>query len=409
MLRNTAARRSSRAARPGVERLDTRLTLSVAGISRVAPNFSTDPDFARQWGLDDPADVDIDAPAAWRATTGSATTIVAVLDSGVDATNPEFRGRLWVNPSASTRGKPSYGWNFVANDGDVRDDYGHGTHVAGVIGAARDGRGIVGVDWNARLMILKVLDSRGAGDPASSAAAIRFAADNGARVVSASWATDQYSQDLHDAIAYADAKGVVVVVPAGNGSENTDLRPVYPASFDLPNILVVAAVDRAGALASFSNHGANTVDLAAPGVDVFSTFASKSRYATLSGTSMAVPYVAGVVSLVVGLHPDWSAEQLVAHVKATVKPLASLAGLTTTGGIVDAAKAVGAPTTVPTAEVHAAAATPPRRLASRTPLTSRPLPFRASAPPPAGRPAPMFQAKHPASPRLRTSTQHSPV
>lgn len=388
MPRTLAARRASRTVRLGVESLDARLVLSGVGLPRVVPSYPTDPDFGRQWGLNNPADVDIDAPEAWRATTGSAATIVAVIDSGVDVSNPEFKGRLWVNPSASRRGKPSYGWNFVANNGDVRDDYGHGTHVAGILGAANDGRGIVGVDWHARLMILKVLDARGGGEPADAAAAIRFAADNGARIVGASWATDEYSQDLYDAIAYAGSKGVVVVVAAGNESANDDLRPVYPATFDLPNILVVAAVDRSGSLASFSNYGPNTVDVAAPGVDVYSTFASRTKYATLSGTSMAVPYVAGVVSLVVGQHPDWSAERIIAHVKATVRPVASLAGVTTSGGIVDAAQAVGVSGSGPNGDAYVAPSTTSRRVVSRN---VRPRGFRAEASALAGRSAPTFR------------------
>ncbi|OJW07115.1 MAG: hypothetical protein BGO49_28100 [Planctomycetales bacterium 71-10] len=385
------ARRASRTVRLGVERLDARLALSASGLPRVAPNYPADPDFARQWGLNDPADVDIDAPEAWRATTGSAATIVAVIDSGVDVSNPEFKGRLWVNPSASRRGRPSYGWNFVANDGDVRDDYGHGTHVAGILGAANDGRGIVGVDWNARLMILKVLDARGDGEPADAAAAVRFAADHGARVVSASWATDEFSQDLYDAIAYAGLKGVVVVVAAGNESANDDLRPVYPATFDLPNILVVAAVDKSGSLASFSNYGANTVDLAAPGVDVYSTYASRSKYATLSGTSMAVPYVAGVVSLVVGQHPGWSAEQVVAHVKATVRRVASLAGVTTSGGIVDAAQAVGVSGSGPAGDAYVAPAPAARRVSARNVRAAGSRAFRAAASALAARAVPAFR------------------
>ncbi|WP_337174839.1 S8 family peptidase [Paludisphaera sp.] len=394
MPRINAARRASREVRPGVETLDARLVLSlVAPAPKVATSLPSDPDLARQWGLNDPADVDINAPEAWRATTGSASTIVAVLDSGVDAANPEFRNRLWVNPAASGRGKPAYGWNFVGNNADVRDDYGHGTHVAGIIGAARDGKGIVGVDWNARLMILKVLDSRGGGDPAVAAAAVRFAADNGARVISVSWALDVYSQDLYDAIAHAGSRGAVVVVSAGNQGVNGDLRPVYPASFDLPNILVVAAVDRSGALASFSNYGAGTVDVAAPGVDVYSTFPSRSRYATLSGTSMAVPHVAGVVSLVVARHPDWSAERIVEHVKATVKPVAALAGVTSSGGIVDAAKAVGAPTSNPAPPIYPTATPPPRRgmVVARE---VRPRPLRpAPAPALAARTIPAFQPR----------------
>ncbi|WP_165250731.1 S8 family peptidase [Paludisphaera soli] len=373
-----AARRVRREARPVLERLDERLVLStvVAPLPRVAPSYPTDPQFGQQWGLNNRADVDVNAPEAWRATTGSASTIVAVLDSGVDLKNPEFKGRLWVNPAASRRGRAAHGWNFVANTSDVQDDYGHGTHVAGVIGAsANDGQGIVGVDRAARLMILKVLDARGGGTPEAAAAALVFAADNGARVVNASWATDVYSQALYDAVAYADARGVVIVTAAGNEAADTDARPVYPAAFDLPNVLVVTAIDASGNLADFANYGARTVDVAAPGVGIYSTYSSRSRYATLSGTSMAVPFVTGVVSLVAGLHPDWSASRIVEHVKATVRPLPSLAGITTTGGLVDAAQAVGVAGSGPDGDVYPGPPTTgSRRVTSRGLTTARPGP-----------------------------------
>ncbi|MDG3006756.1 S8 family peptidase [Paludisphaera mucosa] len=366
MHRSPAARRAPRSVRLQVERLDERLVLSAVGLPTVAPSYPTDPQFGRQRGLNDPADVDVDAPEAWRVTTGSAATIVAVIDSGIDLKSPEFKGRLWVNPEASKRGRPAYGWNFVRDNGNVQDDFGHGTHVAGILGAsANDGQGIVGVDWNAKLMILKTLDAQGGGDPDDAADAVRFAADHGARVINASWATDEYSQDLYDAIAYADAKGVVVVTAAGNDASNLDVRPLFPATFDLPNILVVAAVDPSGGLASFSNYGASAVDVAAPGVDVYSTYTSKAKYTTLSGTSMSVPYVTGVVSLLAGLHPDWSAEQLVDRVKSTVRPLASLAGVTTSGGMVDAAQAVGVAGSGPHGDVYSAPPPTTQRVAAR--------------------------------------------
>ncbi|AMV36563.1 S8 family peptidase [Planctomyces sp. SH-PL62] len=385
MHRRTAARRVSRKAQPLVERLDARVVLSSAvGLPTVQPSYPTDPQFGLQWGLNNRSDVDVDAPEAWRTTAGSSSTIVAVLDSGIDLNNPEFRGRLWINPTASRRGRAVHGWNFVAGSGDVQDDYGHGTHVAGVLGAAaNDGRGIVGVDRNARIMVLKVLDSRGGGTPEVAAAALIFAVDNGAKVVNASWATDTYSQTLYDAVAYADARGVVVVTAAGNEASDDDLRPVYPAAFDLPNILVVTAVDSSGNLADFANYGATTVDVAAPGVGIYSTFASRSRYATLSGTSMAVPFATGVVSLVAGLHPDWSAERLVEHVKATARPLASLTGRTTTGGLVSAAGAVGVAGSGPNGDVYVAGSqASPRRIAARglRPAVARGLRGAAVAP-----------------------------
>ncbi|APW61084.1 S8 family peptidase [Paludisphaera borealis] len=341
MARSIASRRAARRADLQVESLDGRLLLSVSNLPVVGPTYPNDPQFNQQWGLNSPSDIDVDAPEAWTVTTGSPSTIVAVIDSGVDLRNPDLVGRLWVNPAASRRGKIVYGWNFVNNNGNVQDQFGHGTHVAGVIAAAADNRkGVVGLDWNARIMPLRTLAADGSGTLENAVAAIRFAVDNGARVINASWGSDLPDDDLYNAIAYADQKGVVFVTAAGNDGVNSDVVPIYPAAYHLPNVLVVAAVDPAGNLASFSNYGLHSVDLAAPGVTIYSTYPPRT-YGLLSGTSMAAPYVTGVVSLLVGLHPDWSAEQLVQQVLATVKPLPGLTGKTVTGGIVDAAQAVG--------------------------------------------------------------------
>ena len=323
---------------------DATVTLSeTSTLPTVAPYYPNDSSFGQQWGLNAPNNVDIDAPEAWAVTTGNASTIVAVLDSGVDLKNPDLVNRLWVNPAASHGRATVYGWNFVNNNGNVQDGNGHGTHVTGIIAATgNNGKGVVGVDWHAQIMPLKILDSTGSGSLSTAVTAVYFAADHGARVISASWGSNVPDQALADAILYADRKGVVFVNAAGNDGVNNDVVPTYPAAYHTPNMLVVAAVDPNGNLASFSNYGANTVDIAAPGVNVLSTYLTKlGGKATLTGTSMATPFVAGVVSLLVGLHPDWSAEQLVQRVIATAKPLASLAGRTVSGGMVDAAQAVG--------------------------------------------------------------------
>lgn len=382
-----ARRRVRRAAVFRLERLDARQLLSVGG-----PLYPQDPQFALEWGLNSPSDIDIDAPEAWARTTGSTSTIVAILDSGIDLNNSEFAGRLWLNPQASRPGRPVYGWNFVGKNGNVQDDYGHGTHVAGVLGAANDGRGIVGVDWNARIMPLKVLNARGEGQIQDTVDAIHFAVDNGARVINASWSIDEPEDALRDAIAYAASKNVVFVASAGNGGANIDAKPVYPAAYRLPNVIVVGAVDTAGNLASFSNFGASTVDVAAPGVDVYSTFASRTGYTNLSGTSMAAPHVSGVVSLLVGLHPEWSAEQLVERVLTTTKPLPNLAGKTATGGIVSAAGAVGVPGSGPDGNRYVVP--PPAspqtlaRSAAFAPMARGPVARPRPAPPPVRTPIP---------------------
>ncbi len=304
--------------------------------SSVTPS---DPLFNQQWYLNNPDGVDIDAPAAWGTTTGSSSTIVAVIDTGIVLSHPEFAGRLWTGP------KGIHGWNFLNNTANLQDSNGHGTHVAGLLGAsANNGAGIAGVNWSAQLMILKALDNSGEGTIPSVVAAIHYAVDHGAKVINASWDIDQYDPALADAINYAAQHNVVVVVAAGNESANDDTTRTFPASLRSPNVLSVAAVDQQGRLASFSNYGVGTVAIAAPGVGILSTYLGNG-YTYLDGTSMSTPLVAGVVALVAGLHPNDTASQLVQAVTATARPDPYLAGLISSGGIVDAAAAVNYGTT----------------------------------------------------------------
>jgi thermitase len=305
--------------------------------------YPNNPYFTSQWGLNNVNDVDIDAPEAWGVTTGTSSTIVAVLDTGIDLSNPAFAGRIWTNPDPSgSDGHPGdvNGWNFVDDSPYVQDNNGHGTHVSGILAAAgNNGTGVAGVDWNATIMPVKILDAFGGGTIDAAVNGIYYAVQHGARVINASWGGGPFSQAMASAIAYAGSQGAVFVTAAGNDGTNSDSRPSYPGSYRLPNEITVAAVDANGNLASFSDFGASTVDLAAPGVNILSTV--PGGFQTLSGTSMATPYVAGVVALLAGQHPDWSAAQLVQRVLATTKPDPVLAGRTVTGGIVDAAMALG--------------------------------------------------------------------
>lgn len=311
---------------PDVTYAEPNLTFQATAGASVSPN---DPKAAEQWGLGL-----IDASAAWGITTGNASTIVAVLDTGIDTRSPEFSGRLWVNPAASSRSRTVYGWNFADNNTNVTDNNSHGTHVSGIIAAAGDnGNGVAGLNWNATIMPLKVLDANGGGSTDRAVSAIYFAVDNGAKVINASWGGDTFSQSMLDSLNYANAKGVVFVTAAGNEGVNNDVATSYPASYRLPNVLSVASVDRNGNLAVDSNYGGGTVDLAAPGVDIVST--TPGGFATYSGTSMATAFVSGTVSLLAGLRPDLSASQLVDRVRTAVKPLPALAGKTVSGGVVD--------------------------------------------------------------------------
>ncbi len=320
---------------------------SMLHIDATVPN---DPGYSRQWGLDSTNNVDVDAPQAWDTTTGNSSTIVAVIDSGIDLSHPEFAGRIWTNAGevngvagADNDGdgfaNDIHGWNFLSNTSNISDDNGHGTHVAGILGATgNNATGVAGVNWKAQIMPLKFIGADGNGSVDDAIRAIYYAVNHGARVINASWGGGDRVQALTDAISFAGSRNVVFVTAAGNESVNNAVQKSYPADDRLPNAISVAAVDNTGKLASFSNFGSTTVDIAAPGVNIRSTV--PGGYATYSGTSMSAPYVSGVVSLLVGLHPEYTAKQLVQRVLNTAKPLAGLKGKVITGGIVDAANTV---------------------------------------------------------------------
>ena len=336
---------------PGAEGTDAR-----RGADRIAAAFlPNDPSVGLLWGLDDVRNVDIDAPEAWSVTTGNPATVVAVLDTGIDLAHSDLAGRVWTNPGEVAANRVDddgngyvddvHGWNFASGTNDVRDDNGHGSHVSGTIAAAgRDGSGVVGIARDATILPLKILSANGGGVVDAAIAAIGYAVREGARVINASWTLNSLSAPMVDAIRNAGAHGVVFVNAAGNEGANNDrtlTRRARPS-----NQITVAAIDPAGRLAAFSNYGKRSVDLAAPGVGIWSTV--PGGYASYSGTSMATPHVSGVVALLASLHPEYTAEQLVSRVLATTKPLGSLRNRTRTGGMVDAAFAlgVGGPTTV---------------------------------------------------------------
>jgi len=259
--------------------------------------FPNDPDFLELWGLHNTgqtvngtsgtADIDMDAPRAWQCVTGGPEVIIGVIDSGVDWHHPELSGNIWINETEQT-GTAGVdddgngyiddirGWDFVDNDNDPMDYAGHGTHVSGTIAAAgNNGVGVSGVMWNARIMPIRFLDALGSGNTTDAISAIEYGTDNGARILNNSWGGGGFSQALKDAISYAETKGVLFVAAAGNDGVNTDATAHYPSSYDNPNILSVAAVNQSGNLASFSNYGATTVDLGAPGTNIYSTIPPK--------------------------------------------------------------------------------------------------------------------------------------
>ncbi|MCC6954858.1 MAG: S8 family serine peptidase, partial [Deltaproteobacteria bacterium] len=284
---------------------------------------------------------------------GSTDIVVGVVDTGVAYNHPDLAANMWVNPAETVNGIDDdgngviddvHGYDALANNGDPNDQNGHGTHCAGPIGGVgNDGVGVVGVNWRTKIMALRFLGANGSGTVEDAIKAIAYAVSMkqrgvNLRVLSNSWGGSGASQALEDAVQNANNNGILFVAAAGNSASDNDDLPTYPAAIDLPNVVTVAAVDREGNLASFSNFGYQSVHVAAPGVSIVSTYLNGS-YSTLNGTSMATPHVAGVAALVLSHDASLSPAQLKSRLMTTAKPLTSLYGLVAAPGIVSALNA----------------------------------------------------------------------
>jgi subtilisin family serine protease len=302
------------------------------GFVSAIPN---DPNYAngRLWGLNK-----IDAPAAWDVLTSASNIVVAVLDTGVRYTHEDLKSNIWVNPNDG-----GHGWNALTGTNNPSDDSGngHGTMVAGVLGAVgNNGKGVVGVAWQVQIMACKCFNSQGKGTVSDCVTCIDYARTNGARIINASWGFTN-SLALSNAVYSLRDAGIIVVAACGNDATNTDVSPTYPASYPLDNVVSVAATASDDTLASFSNYGATTVHLAAPGVNIWSTFvATDSFYFSDSGTSYSAPYVAGACALMLAEYPGESYHQIINRVLSATDPLPSLAGKCVTGGRLNLRKAL---------------------------------------------------------------------
>jgi len=276
---------------------------------------------ATEWGL-----TTIAAPAVWAQGAQGQGIVVAVVDSGALLAQRDLAPNLWVNPSEIAGNgidddHDGYvddvnGYDFVGRTGTPTDTNGHGTHVAGIVAGAC--KAICGVAPQAKLMIIRVLDGQAQGDAATVAQGIRFAVDHGAKIVNLSLAGPDADAPLQNAIEYAGQQGVLVVVAAGNGAANMDARPSYPASFQTPNMLSVAAMGMDGRLGSESDFG-RTVSIAAPGQSIVSTSMSGgSEWRT--GTSMASPMVAGALADLWSRNPTATWQQLRSAVLTSATP-----------------------------------------------------------------------------------------
>jgi subtilisin family serine protease len=331
----------------------------------------SDASFANLWGLNNVGqpvganaggkpDADIDAPEAWDLGTGSNTVYVGVIDEGIDYNHVDLQGAVG-NPGEVLDGVDNdgngyvddvHGWDFANGDRTVFDSKRtqdgldtHGTHVAGTIGArGNNGIGVVGVAWNVRIISGKFLGKRG-GTTANAIKAFDYFTDlrknRGVNVVATnnSWGGGGYSSSLSAAIGRATAAGIVTVIAAGNSSQDINVTPSYPASYTDPGIIAVAATDRFDALASYSNYGATSVDVGAPGSLILSTLPFNT-YGYYNGTSMATPHVTGLVALLSAYDPVLTAADLKTRILSTVVPIPALAGKTLTGGRINAYKAL---------------------------------------------------------------------
>ena len=294
-----------------------------------------DPDLDKTYGL-----AKIGAPEAWKIFNGSKDFIVADIDTGIDYNHEDLAFNLWRQKN--DKGQDFVGFDFVHNDDLPFDDNEHGTHTAGTIGAVGgNGKGVSGVAQRVSIMAVKFLSGEGSGTTADAIRAIDFAIQNGAKVLSNSWGGkgDDNNAALKEAIDRAKAKDVLFVAAAGNDGTDNDKDPDFPAGFDNDNLISVAATDNADAMAFFSNFGAKSVHLAAPGVNVYSTVPG-NKYAELSGTSMACPHVAGAAALLWARHPDWDYKKIKATLLSTTDHIAALDGKMTTGGRLNILKAL---------------------------------------------------------------------
>ena len=387
LSRHEAARKHSLRA-PGLElvRLDETSLAAVAvelerepGVLDVQPNHvyrvaatPNDPQFSQLWGLHTANDADMDVPEAWEVTTGSPSVTVAVIDTGVTYTHPDLAGNIWSNPGETADGLDDdangqvddvRGWDFVDDDAMPTDPHGHGTHVAGTVGAqGNNAVGITGVNWDVGVMPLRAGDTDGFFTDETIANAMNYACTEGADVVNGSFGGEGYSSVIASAIS--SCPGTLFVFAAGNGGgdgvgDNINASPpIYPCAFTHANVVCVAASTEVAGIASFSNYGPVSVDVAAPGTAILSTVNS-GGYGAFSGTSMASPHVAAVAALLLARENGATPPQIKYSLMRTADPLPAFAGKIASGGRVNAYGVLSAPLLDPPADAPPAPPPPP--------------------------------------------------
>lgn len=326
-------------------------------VAFIEPNYTVypigmpnDTEISKQW-----AHSVVKSSAAWDLSLGSDDVIVAVIDTGTDVNHPDLKGNIWINKNEIVgNGRDDdgngliddiNGWDFANNDNNPADDVDHGTHVAGTIGAVcNNSMGVCGQAQKLKMMPLKFMGTNG-GSVANAIKAIEYAIKMRVKIMSNSWGGTQSSQGLAQVIAKAEQSGIMFIAAAGNDTRNNDQTASYPASYPNGNIISVAATDSSDRLANFSNYGVTSVDIGAPGVNIYSTRPG-NRYQFMNGTSMATPLVSGVVALMYGLKPTATVCEIRKALLSSVDSVSSLQGKVATGGRINALKAVEAIKTV---------------------------------------------------------------
>ncbi len=291
-----------------------------------------DPAIHKKWGLQKS-----DALNAWQLTTGSREIVVAIVDTGIDVNHPDIQKNLWRNPGESgldANGKDKatngidddkngyvddvHGWNFVHNNHNLKDNHGHGTHIAGIVGAeGGNSYGVTGVAPKVSLMILKYFDPNSAsGNLVNTIKAFNYAVEMNANIINYSGGGLEYSHKEFLAVKRAEQKGILFVAAAGNEKTNSDFNKYYPADYDLDNIISVTALNPTLRVLSSSNYGVRTVDIAAPGENIYSTLPDKS-FGPMTGTSQATAFVSGVAALLMAHNREFDAKAVRKYILRT--------------------------------------------------------------------------------------------
>lgn len=318
-----------------------------------------DPNMNKNWGLQPGLQTDIKATHAWSITQGSRDITIAIIDTGIDSNHIDLKKNLWVNkgeiPNNGVDDDKNgfvddvHGWNFVANNNQLTDNHGHGTHVAGIAGAeGGNGVGISGVAPRVSLMILKYYDPKSGGQDnlRNTIRAIQYAVKMKANIINYSGGGLDYSPDEYEAVKMAQKQGILFIAAAGNEKSNSDFQPYYPANYPLDNIVSVTAINPLGKVLQSSNFGEKSVHIAAPGESIYSTLPG-DKYGVMTGTSQATAFVSGVAALILANNSEFDYHQVRRQILNTADQSQDLFGKSQTAGILNSWAALAVQPAIP--------------------------------------------------------------